>query len=83
MKQGSLKERLVARALEEGFSKCRITTPDAVPQVAERLGAFVEAGRHGQMGWMAERMGWRGESCGALARGAVGGDAGGGLYAGA
>jgi len=28
--------------------------------VAERLQTFVDAGRHGQMGWMAERMSWRG-----------------------
>ena len=56
-----LKDRLVARALEEGFSKCRVTTPDAVPEAAARLRAFVEAGRHGQMGWMAERMTWRGD----------------------
>ena len=26
----------------------------------ERLQTFVDAGRHGQMGWMAERMSWRG-----------------------
>ena len=55
-----LKSRLVAEALEEGFSKARICRPDAVPEIAARLEAFVAAGRHGQMGWMAERMGWRG-----------------------
>ena len=55
-----LKSRLVAKALEEGFSKARICRPDAVPEIAARLEAFVAAGRHGQMGWMAERMGWRG-----------------------
>jgi len=55
-----LKERLVAQALAEGFSKCRVCAPGAVPEIAERLQAFVADGRHGQMGWMAERMGWRG-----------------------
>jgi epoxyqueuosine reductase len=55
-----LKSRLVAKALEEGFSKARICRPDAVPEIAGRLEAFVAAGWHGQMGWMAERMGWRG-----------------------
>ncbi|WP_108838600.1 tRNA epoxyqueuosine(34) reductase QueG [Tateyamaria sp. Alg231-49] len=54
-----LKEVLVARALEEGFVAARVCRPDAVPDVAERLAAFVEAGHHGQMGWMAERMHWR------------------------
>ncbi|MBY5933569.1 tRNA epoxyqueuosine(34) reductase QueG [Tateyamaria omphalii] len=55
-----LKERVIARALEEGFVLARVCRPDAVPDVAGRLEAFVEAGRHGQMGWMAERMHWRG-----------------------
>jgi len=57
---GGLKERLVARALDEGFSKCRITRPDAVPEISRRLHAFIDAGRHGQMDWMARRMKWRG-----------------------
>ncbi|MFV1874275.1 tRNA epoxyqueuosine(34) reductase QueG [Nioella sp.] len=55
-----LKPALDAKALEEGFAKMRICRPDAIPQAAGRLAAFVEAGRHGQMGWMAERMTWRG-----------------------
>lgn len=55
-----LKERVIGRALEEGFVMARVCRPDAVPEVAGRLEAFVEAGRHGQMGWMAERMHWRG-----------------------
>ncbi|MCB1399081.1 MAG: tRNA epoxyqueuosine(34) reductase QueG [Rhodobacteraceae bacterium] len=56
-----LKARLVRRALEEGFSKARICRPDAIPEAARRLEAFVGAGLHGQMGWMAERMHWRGD----------------------
>lgn len=56
----ALKQRLVARALEEGFSGVGICAPDAVPMAAGRLATYVEAGRHGQMGWMAERMNWRG-----------------------
>ena len=55
-----LKERVIARALDEGFVAARVCRPDAVPEVAARLAAFVEAGYHGQMGWMAERMHWRG-----------------------
>ena len=61
MKEPGLKERFVERAFAEGFSKCRVTTPSAVLEVAGRLRDFVEAGYHGQMGWMAERMGWRGD----------------------
>ncbi|MBB5221159.1 epoxyqueuosine reductase [Amaricoccus macauensis] len=53
---------LKARALEEGFSACGICAPDAVPETAGRLAAFLEAGRHGQMAWMAERTAWRGSA---------------------
>lgn len=55
-----LKPALEAKALEEGFAKMRVCRPDAIPQAAGRLAAFVDAGRHGQMGWMSERMHWRG-----------------------
>ena len=56
-----LKARLRTKAIEEGFAEFGVCRPDAVPELAGRLAAFVEAGRHGQMGWMAERMGWRGD----------------------
>jgi epoxyqueuosine reductase len=55
-----LKARLVKQALDEGFVACRVCRPSDVPEVPERLAAFVEAGYHGQMGWMEERMAWRG-----------------------
>ena len=57
-----LKARLVARGLEEGFSKVGICAPNAVPEAAERLAAFLAAGRQGQMGWLAERQAWRGSA---------------------
>ena len=60
--KGLTKEQLVARALEEGFVKVGICQPDAVPEAAGRLRAFLAAGRHGQMGWMAEREAWRGSA---------------------
>ncbi|WP_323020026.1 tRNA epoxyqueuosine(34) reductase QueG [Pararhodobacter sp.] len=56
-----LKAALAARARAEGFAAMGVARPDAVPDLPERLAAFVEAGRHGQMGWMAERMQWRGD----------------------
>ena len=56
-----LKEDLSAFAIESGFAKVGICRPDAVPETAARLATFVDAGRHGQMGWMAERMAWRGD----------------------
>ncbi len=57
-----MKELLIARALEEGFSSLGICAPDAVPETAGRLRAFLEAGHHGQMAWMAEREAWRGSA---------------------
>jgi epoxyqueuosine reductase len=60
--KGLRKEHLLARALEEGFAKVGVCRPDAMPEAAGRLRAFLAAGRHGQMGWMAEREEWRGSA---------------------
>ncbi len=60
--KGPTKEQVVARALKDGFVKLGVCRPDAVPEAAGRLRAFLAAGRHGQMGWMAEREGWRGSA---------------------
>ncbi|WP_085822748.1 tRNA epoxyqueuosine(34) reductase QueG [Ruegeria meonggei] len=62
MKSGSgLKDEMVAQALNEGFVSCRVCRPWDVPEVPDRLEAFLQAGYHGQMGWMAERTHWRGD----------------------
>ncbi|WP_241559902.1 tRNA epoxyqueuosine(34) reductase QueG [Solirhodobacter olei] len=61
MEPSILKGRLETRAREEGFSGFGICRPGAIPEAAGRLEAFVAAGLHGQMGWMAERMAWRGD----------------------
>lgn len=58
---GDLKQRLIGFAQEAGFASVGVCRPDAVPELPERLQAFVDAGMHGQMGWMAERMAWRGD----------------------
>ena len=47
------------QALAEGFSACRICRPWDVPDVPSRLRTFLDAGYHGQMGWLAERTHWR------------------------
>jgi epoxyqueuosine reductase len=57
----SLKAELVTEALDAGFVSARVCRPDAVPEVMARLRAFVAAGYHGQMDWLAERMHWRGD----------------------
>ena len=56
-----LRVRLFETAREAGFSAIGICAPDAIPGAAGRLAAFVAGGRHGQMGWMAERTAWRGD----------------------
>jgi epoxyqueuosine reductase len=56
------RDTLHARALAEGFAALGICAPDATPKTASRLAQFVNLGRHGQMGWMADRMGWRGSA---------------------
>ena len=45
-----------ARALDLGFDACRFTGLDAPWPAAGRLEAFVEAGRHGEMDWIAETL---------------------------
>ena len=58
----ALKDQLIAQALDQGFSKLGICAPDAAPETAGRLRAFLAAGHHGQMAWMAERTAWRGSA---------------------
>ncbi|ULB11064.1 tRNA epoxyqueuosine(34) reductase QueG [Cereibacter azotoformans] len=58
----TLRGRLEARARDEGFARLGICAPDATPETAGRLRAFLAAGRHGQMGWMEEREAWRGSA---------------------
>ena len=56
-----LKQRLGEMALAEGFCAFGVARPDGVPDAGGQLRAFVDAGYHGDMGWMAERMAWRGD----------------------
>ena len=57
----TLRARLDAEAGAAGFVRTGVCRPDAVPEAAGRLAAFLEADHHGQMGWMAERTAWRGD----------------------
>jgi epoxyqueuosine reductase len=50
----SLKQRLMTEARAAGFDVARVTTPGAIAAlVSQRLKAFLEEGRHGDMVWMA------------------------------
>ncbi|MCV0397891.1 MAG: tRNA epoxyqueuosine(34) reductase QueG [Rhizobiaceae bacterium] len=42
-----------------GFDIVRVTKPDAAPRLPERLDRFLSEGRHGTMGWLADRAGER------------------------
>ena len=55
-----LTARVKAQALAEGLSACQVCRPWNVPDVPSRLREFLDAGYHGQMGWLAERAHWRG-----------------------
>ena len=57
-----LKTRLAREATVAGFAMIRICRPDAVPAVPGRLAEFLAKGRHGQMGWLADRTHWRGNA---------------------
>jgi len=48
-------DRLKAKARELGFAACGIAGADAAPLAAERLRAWLDAGAHGEMIWMAAR----------------------------
>ncbi|MDM9647091.1 tRNA epoxyqueuosine(34) reductase QueG [Rhizobium sp. S163] len=50
-----------AEAQALGFDLCRITLPDSIPEAKDRLGEFIDAGRHGTMEWMAETRERRGD----------------------
>jgi epoxyqueuosine reductase len=46
---------LKARAFREGFEAAGIAAPDAVAEAGPELRAFLEAGLHGEMGWLVEK----------------------------
>jgi epoxyqueuosine reductase len=56
-----LKKALAGAARAHGFDVVGVARPDAIPQAAERLRAFLAAGAHGDMVWMATRADRRGE----------------------
>ncbi|MEM7268681.1 MAG: tRNA epoxyqueuosine(34) reductase QueG [Pseudomonadota bacterium] len=57
-----LRDALVEEARSLGFHDIGFCRPDAMAhETAPALAAFVAKGRHGDMGWLAERMNWRGD----------------------
>ena len=50
----STSELIRSRALELGFDVCRFASAEDAWPAGARLAEFIEAGRHGEMGWMAD-----------------------------
>jgi epoxyqueuosine reductase len=51
----ALKQDLAREAARLGFADCAIAPADADPRHGARLAEWIEAGRHGEMEWMATR----------------------------
>jgi epoxyqueuosine reductase len=49
----ALKDMVLREARELGFDAVRVTSPDATAAAGGRFAAFLDAGRHGDMGWLA------------------------------
>jgi epoxyqueuosine reductase len=49
-----LKTELAAEARALGFDSIGVTDPDAIAGVRQRLDAFLDAGAHGEMDWLAD-----------------------------
>lgn len=56
-----LKSALAAEAEAAGFCAMGVCRPEAIPDAPERLARFIDLKHHGEMGWMADRMAWRGD----------------------
>jgi epoxyqueuosine reductase len=51
----NLEAWIKARAIREGFDAVGITSPGGVERAGRELRAFLEAGLHGEMGWLFEK----------------------------
>jgi epoxyqueuosine reductase len=56
-----LKEELRAEAHALGFQSLRVTTPGAIKDASRHLAEFLDAGRHGDMTWLATTANRRGD----------------------
>ena len=54
MTASELKQTIRDEATAAGFDAVGFTHPHAIPEAAERLHQFLDAGHHGDMAWMAD-----------------------------
>ena len=52
--QNDIKEWLAAKGQAEGFDICAVTAADLPAIIGAGLDNYLQAGHHGDMGWMAE-----------------------------
>jgi epoxyqueuosine reductase len=57
----AIRDAIRERALEIGFDAVGFARAELGDEARERLATFLAAGRHGDMGWMAEKTAWRGD----------------------
>jgi epoxyqueuosine reductase len=57
----AVKRAIAERAKAEGFDAFGVAAPAAPGELAIRLSAFLGAGLHGRMDWLARRAHWRGD----------------------
>ena len=61
MQPAALKTEIVSRLEGEGFDTVGVTSPAAIADAGNRLRDFLDAGRHGDMAWMATNADRRGD----------------------
>jgi len=54
--QTTLKEKLLARARDEGFADFKVTAARLPAEIARNLEGFIAAEHHGEMGWMEDTL---------------------------
>ena len=59
---GDAPRLITAQALSLGFDAVGFAPASLGPEARERLGQFIAAGQHGDMGWLAARMAERSHS---------------------
>ena len=57
--KNELKEQIMSKAKDFGFSLVKVTSPDSIPKAKRRLIEFLQNGFHGQMDWLEKRHLWR------------------------
>ncbi|MEM7687272.1 MAG: tRNA epoxyqueuosine(34) reductase QueG, partial [Pseudomonadota bacterium] len=57
----SLRQEIADQARQEGFHDVGFATPGSISAAGIRLRDWLEAGNHGDMSWMADRVHWRGD----------------------